>query len=90
IINHFDQVNQIISTTIASPTSTSTADPTSSLPSSSDQTKINKKSKSRAVLDRKNKERFQQLKLKRQQHTIKRKIHHQWTAALIKEYLDSI
>ncbi|CAF2146102.1 unnamed protein product [Rotaria magnacalcarata] len=90
IIHHFDQVNQTISTAIITPTSTSIADPTSSLPSSSDQIKINKKSKSRAVLDRKNKKRFEQLKLKRHQHTIKRKIHHQWTAALIKEYLDSI
>jgi hypothetical protein len=55
--------------------------------STSDQVKSTKKSKSRAVLDRKNKKRFEQLKLKRQQHTIKRKIHHQWTAALIKQYL---
>ncbi|CAF3195199.1 unnamed protein product [Rotaria socialis] len=90
IINYFDQVNQTISATIITPTSTSATDPTSSLSLPSDQTIINKKSKSRAVLDRKNKKRFEQLKLKRQQHTIKRKIHHQWTAALIKEYLDSI
>ncbi|CAF4434355.1 unnamed protein product, partial [Rotaria magnacalcarata] len=74
IINHFDQVNQTISTAIIAPTSTSIADPTSSLSLPSDQTKINKKSKSRAVLDRKNKKRFEQLKLKRRQHTIKRKI----------------
>jgi hypothetical protein len=84
IINHFDQVIETISTT--------TTDSNPSLPSTSsstsDQIEPTKKSKSRAVLDRKNKKRFEQLKLKRQEHTIKRKIHHQWTAALIKQYLD--
>ncbi|CAF4738464.1 unnamed protein product, partial [Rotaria magnacalcarata] len=43
IIKHFDQVNQTISTAIITPTSTSIADPTSSLSLPSDQTKINKK-----------------------------------------------
>ncbi|CAF4211145.1 unnamed protein product, partial [Rotaria sordida] len=83
-----------VTKTVLSTPPTTIIDPNLSLPSTSsltlDQAKSNKKSKSRAVLDRKNKKRFQQLKLKRQQHTTKRKIHHQWTAPLIKQYLDSL
>jgi hypothetical protein len=88
IINHFDQVIETISIT------TTTTDPNPSLPptssSTSDRVKSTKKSKSRAVLNRKNKKRFEQLKIKRQQHTIKREIHRQWTATLIKQYLDAL
>jgi hypothetical protein len=87
IFDHFDQVIKTIPTS-SSITTTTDPNPPSRLSSTLGQGETTKKSKSRAVLDRKNKKRFEQLKLKRQQHTIKRKIHHQWTSALIKEYLE--
>ena len=91
ILNHFDQViNSLITTTTSTTSEVTPSPPILSSTSTSDEEQSCKKSKSRAVLDRKNKKRFEQLKLKRQQHTIKRKIHYQWTAALIKIYLQSL
>ncbi len=44
--------------------------------------------RSREAITRRNKKRHQKLNIKRQQHKIKRKIHHQWTMIQIKQYLD--
>jgi hypothetical protein len=78
IIKHFDQVIQTISTR------TTTIGSNPSLPSTSSS------NRSREALQARNKKRHEKRKIKQQQHQIKRKIHHQWTNAEIKQYLDSL
>lgn len=73
----------------SSSTSTTT-DSTPPLQSTSDSQKLpQSSSRSREAIQRRNKKRHQKMKIKQRQHTIKRKIHHQWTILQIKQYLDS-
>ena len=65
ILNHFDQVINSLITTTSTTSEITPSPPVLSSTSTSDEEKSCKKSKSRAVLDRKNKKRFKQLKLKR-------------------------
>jgi hypothetical protein len=92
IINHFDQVIQTTATTHSISSLSPTSDPNLPLPSSSsDQIKSSKNSKrSSEAQKRHNKQRSQILQMKHQQHTIKKKIYHQWTVVEVKQYLDSL
>ncbi|CAF3741604.1 unnamed protein product [Rotaria sp. Silwood1] len=76
LISHF---NQLIPT--PSTTSNSTSDETKPSQSSS---------RSREAIQCRNQQRHEKRKLKRRQHVIRRKLHHQWTIPQIKQYLDSL
>jgi len=101
IINHFNQIVQTTSTTITITTedsnpplasaSTSTPALTSTGTSTSNKEQTSQSSfRNQEALQRRNEQRHLKMKIKQQQHVIKRKIHHQWTIPQIKQYLDSL
>lgn len=91
IINHFDQMIQIVSTRSMTSTTTANTSSSSPLPSASSLNQVEStqnSQRSREAIDRRNKKCFERLKEKRKNHTIKRKIHYGWRAEQIKQYLD--